>query len=108
MMKQDVPVGILDAQDGPLTAVRALAETGRLPALKGICFTCLRNGREFTFALGLAALGLKVLVATPLPLWGSEKIRTTLRENLAAVGGILAHFDHPVKADEILDWFIRS
>ena len=108
MMKQDLPVGILDAQDGPLTAVRALAETGRLPALKGICFTCLRNGREFTFALGLAALGLKVLVATPLPLWGSEKVRTTLRENLAAVGGILAHFDHPAQADEILDWFIRS
>ena len=108
MMKQDLPVGILDAQDGPLTAVRALAETGRLPTLKGICFTGFRNGREFTLALGMAALGLKVLVATPLPLWGSEKVRTTLRENLAAAGGILAHFDHPVRADEILDWFLRS
>lgn len=108
MLKQDLPVGILDAQDGPLTAVRALAETGRLPALKGICFTGLRNSREFTFSLGLAALGLKVLIATPLPLWGSEKVRTTLRENLAAAGGILAHFDHPAQADEILDWFIRS
>jgi len=108
MMKQDLPVGILDAQDGPLTAVCALAETGRLPALKGICFTGFRNGREFTLALGMAALGLKVLVATPLPLWGSEKVRMTLRENLAAAGGILAHFDHPVRADEILDWFLRS
>ncbi|MCX5818331.1 MAG: hypothetical protein NT047_00215 [Deltaproteobacteria bacterium] len=108
MLKQDLPVGILDPQDGPLTAVRALAETGRLPALKGICFTALRNGREFTFALGLAALGLKVMVATPLPLWGSEKVRTALRENLAAAGGILAHFDHPAQADEILSWFIRS
>jgi hypothetical protein len=107
MMKQDLPVGILDAQDGPLTAVRALAGAGRLPALQGICFTGLRNVREFTLALGLAALGLKVLVAAPLPLWGSEKVRTTLRENLAAVGGILAHFDHPAQADEILDWFVR-
>jgi hypothetical protein len=107
MMKQDLPVGILDAQDGPLTAVRALAGAGRLPALQRICFTGLRNVREFTLALGLAALGLKVLVAAPLPLWGSEKVRTTLRENLAAVGGILAHFDHPAQADEILDWFVR-
>jgi hypothetical protein len=108
MMKQELPVGILDPQDGPLTAVHALVEAGRLPALKGICFTGLRNGREFTFALGLAALGVKVMVATPLPLWGSRKVRTTLQDNLAAVGGILTHFDHPAQADEILDWFIRS
>jgi hypothetical protein len=73
MMKQDLSVGILDAEDGPLTAVRALAETGRLPALKGICFTGLRNVREFTFALGLAALGLKVLVATPPALLGKRE-----------------------------------
>ncbi len=108
MMKQDLSVGILDAEDGPLTAVRVLAETGRLPALKGICFTGLRNAREFTFALGLAALGLKVLVATPLPLWGSEKVRTKLRENLTAAGGVLTHFDHPAQADEILDGLLRS
>jgi len=108
MMKQDLPVGVLDAQEGPLTAVRALTEAGRLPSLKGICFTGLRNSREFTLALGLAALGLKVLIATPLPLWGSEKVRALLRENVAVAGGILAHFDHPVRPDEILDWFLRS
>jgi hypothetical protein len=108
MMKQDLPVGILDAQNGPMTAVQALAGSGRLPALKGVCFTGLRDVREFGLALGMAALGLKILVATPLPLWGSEKVRTALRENLAAMGGILAHFDHPAKADEILDWFIRA
>jgi len=108
MMKQDLPVGILDAQEGPLTAVWALAEEGKLPALKGICFTGLRHVREFTLALGLAALGLKVLIATPLPLWGSEKVRTLLRDNLAAAGGTLSHFDHPVRADEILEWFLRS
>ena len=108
MIKQELPVGVLDAEEGPLTAVRALAEAGRLPSLKGICFTGLRNGREFTLALGLAALGLRVLIATPLPLWGSEKVRALLRENLAVAGGILAHFDHPARPDEILDWFLRS
>ncbi len=108
MVKQELPVGILDANEGPLTAVRALAAKGQLSSLKGICFTGLKSCREFTFTLGLAALGLKVLVAVPLPLWGSKKVRTTLREDLAAVGGILAHFDHPAKGDEILDWFLRS
>ncbi len=108
MAKQDLPVGILDAKEGVLTAVRTLAAKRKLSALKGICFTGLKGCREFTFALGLAALGLKVFIAVPLPLWGSEKVRTTLREDLAAAGGILAHLDHPAKADEILDWFLRS
>lgn len=91
-----------------MTAIRALAEAGRLSSLSGICFTGLRNSREFTLALGLTALGLKVLIATPLPLWGSEKVRTLLTENLAVAGGILAHFDHPVGPNEVLDWFLRS
>ncbi len=108
MVKQELPVGILDANEGPLTAVRALAAKRKLSSLKGICFTGLKRCREFTFALGLAALGIKVLVAVPLPLWGSEKVCTTLREDLAAAGGIFAHLDHPAKADEILDWFLRS
>jgi hypothetical protein len=108
MVKQDLPVGILDAGKGPLTAVRSLAAAGRLADLKGVCFTGLRDCRELMFALGLSALGLKVLVAEPLPLWGSERVRTLLRESLAAAGGILAHFDHPVGADEILEWFLRS
>jgi hypothetical protein len=108
MVKQDLPVGILEVKEGPLTAVRSLAAAGKLADLKGIFFTGLRDCREFTLALGLAALGLKVAVAEPLPLWGSEKVRILLRKNLAAAGGILAHFDHPVQADEILDWFLRS
>ncbi|MBW6486898.1 MAG: hypothetical protein K0B01_12195 [Syntrophobacterales bacterium] len=108
MMKQELPVGVLDAQEGPMAAVRALAEAGRLSSLRGICFTGLRNSREFTVALGLAALGLKVLIATPLPLWGSEKVRALLCENLAGAGGILGHFDHPLRPDEVLDWFLRS
>lgn len=108
MMKQELPVGVLSAEEGPLAAVRALAEAEKLPSLTGICFTGLRNSREFTLALGLAALGQKVLIATPLPLWGSEKVRSLLGENLAAAGGILAHFDHPARPDEIMDWFLRT
>ena len=108
MVKQDMPVGLLDAEEGPLTAVRAMAAAGRLSDIKGICFTGLRNCREFALALGLAALGLKVSVATPLPLWGSEKVRGLLRETLAAAGGGLSHFDHPARAEEILDWFVES
>jgi len=108
MVKQDLPVSVLDAQDGPLAAVRVLAQTAKLASLKGIFFAGLKCNREFTLALGLAALGLKVSLSTPLPLWGSEKVRTLLRENLAAAGGILNHPDHPATADEILDWFLRS
>ena len=108
MVKQELPVTILDAQDGPLAAVRPWPPPGKLTDLKGICFTGLKACREFTLALGLAALGLKVTVAVPLPLWGSEKVRTTLRESLAAAGGILTHYDHPAQGDEILEWFLRA
>ncbi len=108
MVKQDLPVGILDAAEGPLSAVRTLAAHGELSSIKGICFTGLKSCREFSLALGLAALGQKVLVAVPLPLWGSSRVRATLIEDLAAVGGMLSHFDHPAEADEILDWFLRS
>ena len=59
-------------------------------------------------ALGLAALGIKVAIAVPLPLWGSETVRTALKETLAAAGGTLAHFDHPAQADELLELFIKG
>jgi hypothetical protein len=108
MVKQELPVTLLDAQDGPLAAVTALAAAGKLTDLKGICFTGLKACRDFSLALGLAALGLKVAVAVPLPLWGSETVRTTLRESLAAAGGILTHYDHPVQGEEALEWFIRA
>jgi hypothetical protein len=107
-LKQDLPVRILEAQEGPLHVVRALTSSGKLSDLKGICFTGLRDCREFTFALGLASLGMKVSVANPLPLWGSERVRAALQEGLAAGGGMLTHFDHPVQGDELLDWFLRS
>lgn len=107
MVKADLPVGILEADKGPLAAARVLAAKGKLSTLRGICFTGFKDCRELALALGLAALGLKVSVAVPLPLWGSEKVRTAIRKNLAAAGGTLTHFDHPAKADEILDWFLR-
>jgi len=108
MLKQDVPVALLDAQKGPLVAVSALAAAGRLSALQGICFTGLKNCRELTLALGLATLGIRVSLGTPIPLWGSERICSLLREELAALGGSLTHFDHPAQADELLDWFTRA
>jgi hypothetical protein len=108
MVKQDLRVALLAAEEGPLSAVGALASAGSLPLLKGICFSGLRNCRELTLALGLAVLGMKVSLATPIPLWGSEPVRILLREELAALGGILTHFDHPVRAEELLDWFLRS
>jgi len=108
MLKQDLPIGLLDAQNGPLAAVAALGEAGKLADIKGICFTGLRDCREIALALGLAALGLKVIIAEPLPLWGSANIRAALREELAAAGGILVHFDHPARAEEILECFLRA
>ncbi|MHB8830062.1 MAG: hypothetical protein ACYC6Q_11145 [Syntrophales bacterium] len=108
MLKQDVPVALLEAQRGPLLAVSALAAAGRLSALQGVCFTGLKSCGELTLALGLAALGIRVSLGTPIPLWGSERICSLLREELAALGGSLTHFDHPAQADELLDWFTRA
>ncbi|MHB8769920.1 MAG: hypothetical protein ACYC7J_02900 [Syntrophales bacterium] len=108
MAKQEIPATLLDSQDGPLAAVCALAAAGTLTDLKGICFTGLRSCRELTLALGLAALGLKVAVAVPLPLWGSAAVRTALRTNLAAAGGTLTHYDHPAQGEELLSWFVRA
>jgi len=108
MIKQNLPATFLEAEEGPLAAVKALAAAGKLAKLKGVCFSGLKGCRDFTLALGLAALGLKVLVAVPLPLWGSETLLATLRKSLAAAGGTLTHFDHPAQSDEILDWFLRA
>ncbi|MEW6333216.1 MAG: hypothetical protein AB1558_03025, partial [Thermodesulfobacteriota bacterium] len=108
MVKQDLPVTVLDARQGPLAALAALAAADQIPLLGGICFCGLRSCSEWTVALGLSALGMKVSLATPIPLWGSEKVRGLLREQLAGLGGVLAHYDHPVRADELLDWFLRS
>ena len=106
--KQKSPVRILDEGEGPLLAVKALAGSGRLKELRGVCFTGLKSCRDLGVALGLATLGVRVCVAVPLPLWGSEGVRKLLEEKLAAQGGSLTHFDHPAHAQEIVDWFLKN
>jgi hypothetical protein len=105
--KYKLPVRILDDQQGPILALKALGGSRRLKQLKGICFAGLKSCQDLAIALGLASLGLRVCVAIPLPLWGSEKVRNLLQEELASQGGSLAHFDHPAQAQEILDWFTK-
>jgi len=105
--KSKTPVKILDGRQGPILALKALAGSGRLKDLTRICFTGMKCCQDLAVALGLAALGLRVSVAIPLPLWGSERIRHLLQEKLAALSGSLTHFDHPADAQEILDWFIK-
>jgi hypothetical protein len=105
--KNKRPVQILDGRQGPVLALKALAASGRLKDVKGIFYAGVRSCQDLAAALGLAVLGLRVGMAVPLPLWGSEKVRNLLREKLAAAGGGLTHFDHPAQAEEILDWFIK-
>ena len=105
--KQTPPVRILDDREGPMLAVKTLAGAGRLKDLKGVCFAGLKSCQDLAVALGLAALGIRVGVAVPLPLWGSDGVRKLLGEKLAAQGGSLTHFDHPAQAQEILDWFLK-
>jgi hypothetical protein len=101
------PGEILDPHQGPLLALKAMAALGRPDDLQGICFTGLKACRDLSLALGLASLGIKVSVAVPLPLWGSERVRSFLADTVAATGGSLTHFDHPAHAEEILDWFTK-
>jgi len=86
---------------GPLAAI----EAGLAGSVKGICFTALKDCRDAACALGLAALGLRVCVATPLPVWGSKAVMGELDEALAKAGGSLAHFTQPPGANEVLEWF---
>ena len=104
---QDHAARILDEYQGPLLALKAFAVSGRLENFQGICFTGLKACRDLAVALGLAGLGLKVCVAVPLPLWGSERVRNFLTDKLAAGGGLLTHYDHPANAEEILEWFLK-
>ena len=106
--KKKSPVQILEGQLGPVTALKALAASGRMKDVRGVCFTGMQSCRDLAAALGLAALGLRVSVAIPLPLWGSEPVRGWLDEKLAAQGGSLTHFDHPAQGEEIMEWFLKN
>ncbi len=102
--KNGAVTAILGPNQGPLLALEALAP-GRLGDLQGVCFVGLKACQDLTMALGLAALGVRVCVAVPLPLWGSEKVRNLLKEKLGATGGSITHFDHPADPQEIVKWF---
>jgi len=101
----DVEASVLDDARGPLDVLEAAATAGGLTRLRGIAFTALAGTRDFATALGVAALGARVCIAQPLPLWGSEVTRQALAEAVGRCGGAFAHFDHPATADEILAWF---
>ena len=102
------PIQILDSRQGMIMALNALAASGRRKDVKGVCFTGMKTCQDLAVALGLAVLGLRVSTAVPLPLWGSEKVRSLFQEKLAALGGSFTHFDHPAQAEEILDWFLKN
>jgi hypothetical protein len=102
---QENPAIILDNDGGLVTFLSATAAAGRLENIRGICITGMRSCADLAFALGLCALGLNICVATPVPVWGSEKTRRLLNEIMAGLGGGLTHFDHPASAQEIMQWF---
>ena len=96
---------ILDPRKGPVLAVKGLTAAGRLDLLRGICFTGIKNVQDFGVALGLAYLGCRVSIATPIPIYGSAIVRDTLSQMIKDNGGELLHFDHPANAEDLVDWF---
>lgn len=100
-----VRASVLDGARGTIDALDAAAMAGGLNRLRGLGFAGLGGTRDLATALGAAALGARVCVAVPLPLWGSEGTRQALAEAVGSCGGEFAHFDHPASADEIRAWF---
>ncbi len=103
--EQKSEVLILEDRQGPLLAVKDLAEKDQLGRLQGICFTGLKNSGELAMALGLAYLGCPVSVAAPIPVQGSQLVKDTMAEMVQSNGGELNHYDHVPQAKEILEWF---
>jgi hypothetical protein len=101
----DNPVRLLDPLRGPLEALKAIAASDAFDSLKGICYCGLNSCRDLAVAMGLAILGARVCVGTPLPLWGSKPARDGLAAIVEGSGGEFTHFDHPADAGEILQWF---
>jgi len=99
------PVRLLNPRRGPLDALIAIAASGSFDDLKGVCYTGLNSCRDLAMTLGLAMLGTRVCIGTPLPLWGSKKVRDGLAALFEVAGGEFTHFDHPADASEILQWF---
>lgn len=106
--EQPIPSLSLDNRQGPLLAVKALAAEEELAALQGICFTGMKGCQELATALGLAYLGCRVSVATPIPIHGSTTVMAALSDLLEQNGGQLLHFDHPAQVRELAEWFLNS
>jgi carbon-monoxide dehydrogenase catalytic subunit len=102
------PLLALENSLGPLLAIKGLAETGQLDRLQGICFTGLKGCRDLAMSLGLAYLGCRVTVASPIPIQGSQTVSDTMAEIVQANGGRLDHYDHIAQTKEIVEWFKDS
>ncbi|MGC8809134.1 MAG: hypothetical protein ACP5Q3_02650 [bacterium] len=103
--QKKLPFHLLEKQSTILAALSVLAEGKKINTVGGIFFTGFKNCSDLTFSLGLAALGLKVGVAAPLPVWGSELVRSFLQKRIGELGGSFTHYDHFAQPEEIIDWF---
>jgi hypothetical protein len=99
------PVRLLSPRRGPFEALKAIAASDAFDSLKGVCYTGLNSCRDLTVAMGLAMLGARVCIGTPLPLWGSKKVCDGLAALFEGCRGEFSHFDHPAEASEILSFF---
>ena len=106
--EQQTPALVLEPQTGVVKAVDALQQLGSRKPPAGICFSGVKACRDLSMAVGLAAAGLRVAVASPIPIWGSENVRRVLSEQLAACGGELMHVDHPAQTEEMVEWFKKQ
>ncbi len=68
----------------------------------------MNSCQELTAAVGLAYLGCRVSLATPIPVQGSRTVMESLAEMLEQNGGQLLHFDHPAQPGELVEWFTRA
>ena len=92
---------------GPLVALQAIAECGDLNRLAGVCFTGLGSCLELAVTLGLAALGCRVFVATPIPIFGSNKVCEFLESKFQALGGDLYQVDPMPEVQDLVDWITK-
>lgn len=97
---------LLHPTSGPLQFIRVLAKREELNKLKGVCWTGMRGCQELVLAIGTALLGIRVSIASPLPIWGSPLVRDLLQSAIEELGGGLAHYDHPAELSELRTWFL--
>ncbi len=103
--QKKMPLHLLDGPKGLVQTLSILSEAQKLKQVGGVFFTAFKDCAELALSLGLTALGLKVGVGVPLPLWGSEQVCSCLQKKLAELGGSFTHFDHPAEPEEIIEWF---